>query len=370
MSAALPRRILFVVPPAAFYPSTTVRVRQFLPHLARIGIASTELSYQSAARERWYVRLIAGPRRIRWGPARQVARALLRGWSAAHLAFRHLQLLAKAHRFDLVFVQYVLPPVWVIRWLARGNVRLVYDFDDAVFLRDPVRARAMVSRAWRVVAGSHFNRDYALQHNPHTVLVPSAVPVEQYPVALPAAAGDGITRIGWIGGPATLQYLALIAEPLRRLQAAGAPIELLIAGSRDRPDLIPAFGDVSVTLVPTYSAADLPELVARMDIGVMPLVDGAWERGKCAMKALVYMAGGRPAVCSPVGEANYVVEDGASGLLADGPDEWERHLSTLIHSPALRRSMGERGREIARLRYSTEACFRLLVAEVLEGAAR
>ena len=286
------------------------------------------------------------------------------------MAIRQLQLLARAHRFDLVFVQYVLPPVWVIRWLARRNVRLVYDFDDAVFLRDPIRAQAMVSAAWRVVAGSHFNRDYALRYNPHTVLVPSAVPVEQYARARPAPTHDGITRIGWIGGPATLHYLALIVEPLQRLHAAGMPIELLIAGSRGRPDLIPPFGDVPVTLVPGYSAADLPELVGRIDIGVMPLVDGAWERGKCAMKALVYMAGERPAVCSPVGETNYVVEDGVSGLLADGPDEWERHLSTLIGSPEVRRSMGQRGREIVRLRYSTEACLRLLVDEVLGDVSR
>lgn len=347
---------------------------QFLPQLTALGIVPTEMAYTSAARQRWYDRLVAGPRRIHHPALRTMVRALLHVWGRAGLARRQLQLLVTARRYDAVFIQYVLLPAWLVRRLAAQGVRLVYDFDDAVFLREPARADAIVSHAWRVVAGSHCNLAYALERNAASALVPSSVPVEQYAPDDRAGRRGMALRIGWIGSPATLHYLALLAAPLRRLRAAGISFELVIAGTRDRADLLPDFGEVPVELVPSYTAAELPSLVTSLDVGVMPLEDGPWERGKCAMKALIYMAGAVPAVCSPVGEVPYVIQDGVSGLLAGSADEWEARLLQLAHDAALRRQIGAAGRRVVLDRYSAEKCFELLRAHVfdplLSGDAR
>ena len=301
------RRVLFVVAPAEFSPSTTVRVRQYFDRLRAMGIQPHEMPYTSPTRERWYQQLIPGDRRIRNGAVRHAARVVLKAFNLAYSGWRQVQLAVVARRYDAIYVQYVLPPRWLVRLLAWRGTRLVYDFDDAVFLRHPARARAIVSAAWRVIPGSHFNLEFALRHNARSRLVPSAVPVELYsPDPAPARAGEPV-RIGWIGSPSTLGYLDAVAAPLRRIHARGVPIELIVAGARDRTDLLPDVGDVPIRCIPSYTAADLPAIVRSLDIGLMPLTDGPWERGKCAMKALVYLAGARAAVCSPVGETLYVI---------------------------------------------------------------
>jgi glycosyltransferase involved in cell wall biosynthesis len=367
-------RVLFVVAPAEFYPGTIVRVREFFGRLRAMGIQPTELRYISGLRDQWHGRFVAGPRKIRFRPAREVVRGALNVFGRLYIGLRQLQILVLAERVDAVYVQWVLAPVWLIRWLAWRGVRIVYDFDDAVFLKAPERAQAVISLAWRVVAGSHFNLEYARARNPASALVPSSVPIERFRRHAMEERPDGPIRIGWVGSPSTLSYLEQLAEPLRRLAERGLPAALLIAGSRDRPDLIPDVGAMPVDLVSNYSGGDLPELVTRIDIGVMPLGDTPWERGKCAMKALVYMAGGAPVVCSPVGEARYVVEDGVSGFFADSAEEWESVLAALVEDAALRNRVGLAGRAVVKGRYSSDVCFGLLrdhvFAPLLEQVGR
>jgi glycosyltransferase involved in cell wall biosynthesis len=160
--------------------------------------------------------------------------------------------------------------------------------------------------------------------------------------------------------------LTPLTGPLRALAARGLPVSLLIVGGGSRTDLVAAdYGALPVELVPNYSGADLPGLVARMDIGLMPLDDGPWERGKCAMKALIYMAGGCPAVCSPVGETNFVIEDRRTGFLARTPAEWEAVLAQLVVDHQLRADVGARGRQVVMERYSADVCFELLYTHAL-----
>ncbi len=359
-------RILFVTAPAEYYASTIVRVRQFLPWYSRVNVATEEMVLMSAARERAYNRLIAGPARIDSHAIRTVVRAALAVWGRVDAACRALRLLSRARSFDAVYVQWVLPPAWLVRMLVRKRVRIIYDFDDAVYLASPGRADAIVRAAWRVVAGSHATLAYALARNPNSVLVPSAVAVDDFAAAPSRARADGPLRIGWIGSPVTVHYLTALITPLRQLQADGIAFTLVVAGTRDRADLLPDFGDVSLELVPSYTAEDLPGLVAGLDVGLMPLKDGPWERAKCGMKALVYMASGVPAVCSPVGEVAYIVEDGVTGLLAADADEWEAQLSRLAREASLRTRIGAAGRQVVTDRYSVAKCFELLRHHVLD----
>ena len=347
--------VLFVVPCGDYLPSGTVRVRQFLPYLDRLGIQHVVLSYFSARVDRFDERLRAG---ALWRPLRSVLLAAAGVARAIHKWWARLRILRLAPRVDLVFIQGVLPPVWFTRELLRRNPRTVLDFDDAIFLGNPGRATSVLPLVWRVVAGSHFIFDYVAPLNPKVVLVPSTVPLDRYDAATVAeeSAASPI-RLGWIGGPSTVRYLQQLVQPLRQLAAEGHRLELLVDGAGQDARAIPAIEGVTVTATTGYGEHDIPRLVSRYDIGVMPLDDGPWERAKCAMKALIYMAASKPAVCSRVGENSHVIEDGVNGSLTDSKADWVTKLRALILDPRLRQEMGRRGRETVEQRYSTDVAF-------------
>lgn len=349
--------VLFVIPCGDYLPSGTVRVRQFLPCLDRLAIGHRVLSYFSPAVDRFDARVRAGR------SPRLIKRLMLAGAAAARLVYSwgtRLRVLWLAPRTDLVFFQGVLPPIWYVRALLRRNPHTVLDLDDAIFLGNPTRAEAVLALMWRVVAGSHFIFDYVAPLNPRVVLVPSAVPVERYDPLPPQQPDASPVRLGWIGGPSTVRYLKQLVQPLRQLAAEGHRLELLVDGAGPDAAAVPAFDGVIVTVTTGYAEGDIPGLVSRYDIGLMPLDDGPWERAKCAMKALIYMAAAKPAVCSRVGENSYVIDDGVNGSLTDSEDDWIAKLRALIVSPQLRADMGRRGRQTVEQRYSTDVSFALL----------
>jgi glycosyltransferase involved in cell wall biosynthesis len=354
--------VLFVIPCGDYLPSGTVRVRQFLPFLDRLGIRHRILSYFSPTVDRFDARVRAG------GTPPIVQRLLLAGAAAARSIYSwgtRARIFWLAPRTDLVFFQGVLPPIWYLRALVRRNPHTVLDLDDALFLVNPARAAAVLPMMWRVIAGSHFIFDYVAPLNPRVVLVPSAVPLERYDPVDDSSTGrerldPPSIRLGWLGGPATVKYLKQLVTPLRQLAAEGHRLELLVDGVGQNAAAIPAFAGVAVTSTPTYGEHDIPRLVSGYDIGLMPLDDGPWERAKCAMKALIYMAAAKPAVCSRVGENSYVIDDGVNGSLTSSEADWVMKLRDLIVSPQLRAEMGRRGRQTVEQRYSTGVSFALL----------
>lgn len=357
---------MFVVPGAPAFPSGVVRVEAYLPRIRAAGHRTLVLNYFSM-RERRLAAHLNGPGTQLPRPIRTVAKAAVRAFRDLHAFARDVQVAVLALRADAVVYQWMPPPRWLSRWIAAVNGRLVFDFDDAVFVNHPARTHAVATRAWRVVAGSHALADYALARNTATVLIPSAVDADALAPRTDAgaAARRGPVRIGWIGSAGTLRYLAELVDPLARLADEGADFEFHVVGTQGRRDLLPEFpANVRVVEVEHYTAADLPELTARLDIGVMPLTDGVWERSKCAMKLLLYMAGARPAVCSRVGENAYVVDDGATGFQAASADEWTRRLRTLVDDAVLRARMGAAGRRVVVERYSLDVCFAALDASI------
>jgi glycosyltransferase involved in cell wall biosynthesis len=221
-----------------------------------------------------------------------------------------------------------------------------------------------------VIAGSHSLHDYAAARNGRVKLIPSSVPVERYRTPEPHDyhVQDRPFRLGWIGSPSTVKYLRLLREIVAPLRQRGHDLIFVVVGiGRDRGSL-PDLGPMEV--VDEYHAAELPGLVSGFDIGVMPLSDGPWERGKCAMKALVCMAGGKPVVCSHVGENAYVIEDGVNGYLAASPEQWIDRLDRLMRDEQLRIAMGQNGRCTVEKFYSTQVCFTRLQSEVLGQIVR
>jgi len=264
----------------------------------------------------------------------------------------------RAARADLVVLQRRLLRTADFDLLRGAVRRLVYDFDDAMPYRDPFRgpqestARAnrflrTCSSADAVVAGSEELAALARGCAPRALFVaPTPVDPGKYgPRPGPRRTGAPV-RFGWIGSRSTLPYLSAIAGPLSRACAALPGARLLVV----------AEGDASLPGVPLdfepWSQEGEAESLRRMDVGLMPLTDDPWSRGKCAFKILQYGATGIPSVASPVGANVAAVEDQRTGILAKDDGAWEAALRKLAGDPDLRARMGEAARRAVEERWS------------------
>jgi glycosyltransferase involved in cell wall biosynthesis len=195
-----------------------------------------------------------------------------------------------------------------------------------------------------VVAGNDVLAGVARTAAQDVVVLPTSIDTSAYEPSF-AAPNDPPT-VAWIGSPENLIYLDIIRPALARLTQRHPSLKLRVICSD-----FPRWNDVQVEAVPWSSATEAHSL-AGAHIGVMPLTDDAWSRGKCAFKLLQYMAAGLPCVASPVGANTEAVRDGVNGFHAGNADDWEHALEKLIVSPALRASFGAQGRLHVEQRYS------------------
>lgn len=338
--------------------SSRVRSYQYLPYLRDLGIA---VESQPLLDDRYIDRLYRG--------RPQNAAAILAGYA------RRLMHLATSSRFDLLWIEYELfpwLPAWFERLLSRLGVPYVVDYDDPIFHRydshrNPL-VRGLLGRkidrvmreATLVVVGSEYLGERARQAGARRVEhVPTVIDLSRYQVATAAAGGP--YTIGWIGSPLTAHFLLLVREALAEVcKSLSARVSLVGAGG------------LSLDAVPidarAWSEATEVADLQRFDVGIMPLSDGPWERGKCGYKLIQYMACGRPVVASPVGANSQIVEHGVNGLLANTSADWVAALRAL-RDPALRARMGAAGRAKVEQGYSVQVTAPRLAA-LLRSVAR
>jgi glycosyltransferase involved in cell wall biosynthesis len=296
-----------------------------------------------------------------------------------------LQILVKAywHRLVQLFTAQRYDLIWIekeaLPWLPAACERLFFgarpyliDFDDPWYLRyatywNPAvrlilghKFETIVAHAKVVTAGSAALAEWAKSAKaPRVIEMPPAVDAER-PVLPPP---DGPFTIGWIGTPWNDEYVRLVAEPLAHLHARhGARLRMI--GGRESFSL----PNVAVDRVPWSEAEEGREL-ARCHVGIMPLVDGPWERGKCGYKLIQYMAAARPAVASPVGASTSIIVQGKTGFLASSMEEWIAVLSGLATDRERVRTMGLAARQRAEEMYSLKSTAAQLVEIVQEAVA-
>jgi glycosyltransferase involved in cell wall biosynthesis len=275
---------------------------------------------------------------------------------------RRLRALVGAGRFDVVWVEKEALP-WLPAWLellpGLRRVPYVLDYDDAVFHSyDQHRSRvvrrllggkiaALIRRAALVMVGNDYLREYAERSGAKRIeWVPSVVDLARYPMR-PRPENNKYT-VGWWGSPPNSRHLKIIASALSEVcRGGGGTLRVLGGWKQELPR------DLPVEYVP-FSAADEVEPSESFDVGIMPLPDGPWERGKCGLKLIHYMACGLPTVASPVGVNSQIVEHGVTGFLASTHREWVEALCALRDSPALRRTMGQAGRMKVERLYSLQ----------------
>jgi glycosyltransferase involved in cell wall biosynthesis len=345
---ARPLKLLALSPVPAEGAGCRFRVMQYVPALERAGFSVTIAPFFDAA----FFDLVYRPGRYVEKFGAFVRQSLAR-----------LRLLMSRDSYDAFLVYreaYPFGPPLVETLLAHAHGRpLVYDFDDAIFLSNssdanrfasalkyPQKVAAIIGRSALVLAGNEYLASYARAYNTAVTVLPTCVDTNVFvPRHTPRSAGDPLV-VGWIGTPTTATYLKLLGPSLSRL-ASRHPFVLRVSGSGESLE----FSGVT-TVNERWSLEREVELFNTCDIGVYPLTDDEWAKGKCGFKAIQFMACGVPVVAAAVGVNKDIIQDGVNGLLASTPQEWDEKIGRLLCDGDLRRRLGAAGRRTIEEKYS------------------
>lgn len=276
---------------------------------------------------------------------------LLRGF------LKRLVLLFRVTPYDFVFIHREATPVGppLIEWFIAKILRkkIIYDFDDAIWLTDKTnegliektlrsrgKVRSICKWSYRISCGNEYLAAFARQYNSTVVYNPTTIDTTglHFVQKIQSSKKEKIT-IGWTGSHSTLKYLTPIESVLLEVEKKYPQVEILVIANQK-----PQLQLKSLKFLPWKKESEAEDL-SRMDIGIMPLPDDEWTKGKCGFKALQYMAMEIPAVVSRVGVNPSIVEHGVHGFHATTHAQWLESLEQLINNEMLRMKMGESGRK-------------------------
>ncbi len=342
------KSILFVVPyPIGFAPGQRFRFELLLQYLQDsfqikvsplLGIESYHILYAKSEIHRKIWALVVG-------------------------FIRRTKLIFSVLKYDYVFVFrevfFFGPPIfeWFIAKVLKKKI--IYDFDDAIWLPDQNREstvwrwlkwRSKIASickwSWKVSVGNEYLADFASEYNTNVVLIPTVVDAEVHkPIS---SVKNQKPIVGWTGSHSTLQYLDMIIPSLQKLEKEMDFTFRVIANKDPRLPL------KNYSFLPWNKKAEIEDL-ATIDIGVMPLPDDEWAKGKCGFKLIQYLALEIPAVASPVGVNTDIIQHGQTGFLARTTEEWAESLKKLLQNQSIRAEMGKKGRALIEKKYSVQS---------------
>jgi len=338
------RNILFIVPyPENIAPGQRFRFEHFMPVLK-----SANLTFQI----RPFIQQSAYSILFSKGNYLRKVMAVLAGF------IRRIFHLFEAMRYDYVYIYReatpIGPPWW--EWMAHlAGVKIIYDFDDAIWMKDDHEKKFPGSLKWkqktgkictwshRIAAGNDYLAAYARQFNSSTIVLPTVVDTSYHH---PETNKTSPLTIGWTGSHSTLPYLIPLIPILRQIRQ-DMEFRFLIIADQD-PNYSDHFIEFRKWNI-DHEISDLNE----MDIGVMPLTDTKWAKGKCGFKIIQYLALEIPAAASDVGINAEIVRNG--GFVCRTDEEWHQALRKLLSDPELRRQRGIAGRKFIMEHYSVQA---------------
>ena len=324
--------------------SSRVRFLQYLPYFRSQGV---EVKVKPLLSDSYLRALYNGG--SRW-------REVLKGYAGRILA------LFGARRFDVVIIEkelFPFMPAFAERLLGLIGVPYVVDYDDALFHRYDCHTNPWVRRllgqkidsvmrhAATVMAGNNYLAERAYRAGANRVeIIPTVVDTERYQPKQKAV--GKVPIVGWIGTPETSRYLKPLLPVFESLKNE-MPVRFVAVGANPED-----FEDTPVETLPWSEESEVKSL-QQFDIGIMPLVDSPWERGKCGYKLIQYMACGVPVVASPVGVNREIVISDENGLFANAAEEWDKALRTLLNLDSEdRERMGVAGRARVEEWYSVQ----------------
>jgi glycosyltransferase involved in cell wall biosynthesis len=306
------------------------RIRQYIPALNRHSIEVDE----------FYPRLTA------WPPDNKLQRPF---WLVGTLLER-LPSVMRSHRYDLTLLQRELISTLSSLEIFTKRPR-VFDVDDAVWLNRGGRTgfKTIVQRCDGVICGNSFIAETAIRWNPSICLLPTAVDTDRFvPSAIPLR-DDGKRIIGWSGLAVSLKYVYEIEEALLPILTKDRNVVLRIVSEK-----APRFKSLPVAQVEyvPWSPQNEVQTIQEMTVGIMPIEDSLWSRGKCSYKMLLYMSCGIPVIVSPVGMNAEVLAQGRVGFGPKSIREWTEALDALLESPEEAQTMGVAGRQVVEEHYA------------------
>ncbi len=262
--------------------------------------------------------------------------------------------------FDIVILQKRL--LTLLSWkLLKSNSKLIgFDFDDAVMFRDYLKKKQksfmrsqkfarIVKGSDIVIAGNHYLKNHAIKYNRNVFIVPTSIDLERYRQKDYSQNGNNNVTLGWIGSSSTVFYLERLKHVWDEIFNRYPNTRLkIVADKFFQCDKMP------VTRKKWNYDEEISDLHS-FDIGLMPLTDDLWSKGKCGFKLLQYMAAGIPVICSPVGINKEIVKPAINGFWAENENDWIDNLGKLIKDPTLRESMGKEAFNTVNESYSLSA---------------
>lgn len=341
-------KILFLFPyPLEQAPSQRFRFEQYFSALVSAGYSINSQSFWGD----YYWKVL-----YKKGNGFEKLAGLLNGF------LRRCKILGQVPSADFVFIHRELTPVGppVFEWLIAKVLRkkIIFDFDDAIWLPNTSEQnRLAASLKWhgktgnicrwahKISAGNNYLAAYARLHNTQVVVNPTTIDTQHHFRQASAKKTGLLPVIGWTGTHSTLPYLHPLWTVLEAVFAK-VPFEFVVIANER-----PAAQYPWLRFLPWKKETEIEDLCA-FDIGVMPLADDEWSKGKCGFKALQYMALSIPTVASPVGVNSEIIHTGVNGLLCEGEKNWLLALTTLLTDETERRRIGEAGKKTVDEGYS------------------
>jgi glycosyltransferase involved in cell wall biosynthesis len=275
--------------------------------------------------------------------------------------FRRIEMLFFLNKYDKVFIHREVAPIGppIFEWIISKMLskKIIYDFDDAIWLENTSSENSIASKLkWHskvgsickwsktVSTGNKYLADYSKIFNSNVIVNPTTISTNN--LHLPRYFKNDKPVIGWTGTHSTAKYLKKLLEPLRELSGQ---FEFIYISNKE-----PDFELPNLEFIKWNKESEITDL-NRVDIGIMPLENDEWAKGKCGFKALQYMALEIPALVSPVGVNEEIVDHGINGFHCNTSNDWKERIIELIENPALRVKMGKEGRKKVIDKYSVES---------------
>ncbi len=271
----------------------------------------------------------------------------------------------KTPYYDIIFVQreaFMTGSVFFEKRFSRSVAKFVFDFDDSIWLHDvspanktlawlkkPDKTATIISLADCVIAGNEYLGSYAKKFNKNVWIIPTTIDTAYHRKVVVKKQADKIC-IGWTGTQTTIKHFETAINVLKKIKTKyGNKVYFIVIS--DMPDL--TFEDIEIHSIPWQKETEIQDLCL-FDIGLMPLPDDDWSKGKCGFKGLQYMALEIPAIMSAVGVNNSIIKNGVNGFLAKNEEDWISYLSQLIESKELRSNIGKAGRQTVIREFSVD----------------
>ena len=340
-------RVLFIVPYPSEGASNRLRIEQYLPYLEKQDI---KYRVRPFIGEKFYKILYA-----KGDSLRKTFYFIISILNRFFDIFRAL-------RYDIIFIHREALPIGstlIETIFSKMGKKIIFDFDDAIFLpntsqsnnyiehfKNPNKVSKIIALSNWVIVGNRYLEEYANKFNNNVVIIPTPIDTNKYVMDNSKKSSGGIT-IGWIGSFTTRVYLEDIRHALELLKKKYYSLKLKFIGNWSELK-----NPINGAEYKEWSLKDELSDIRSLDIGIMPMSDDMWTKGKCGFKAILYMACGIPVVASPVGTNMEIIEDGVNGFFADLEKGWIDRLSMLIEDLELRKRIGMAGRDTVEKRYS------------------